>query len=72
MSCKEGGFINIHHKDERDLTAKLLSEVCHDVQAEPTLLTLTRKQMEHCTAVETNEASTFEQEDSLYRNSKCF
>ena len=41
MSCKKRGFINILQKDVRDLTAKLLSEVCHDVQVEPTLLPLT-------------------------------
>ena len=38
MSCKIGGFINIRNNDVRDLTAKLLSEVCHDVQVEPKLL----------------------------------
>ena len=30
-SCKKGGFINIRHNGVRHLTAKLLSEVCHDV-----------------------------------------
>ena len=38
MSCKIGGFINIRNNDVRDLTAKLLSEVCYDVQVEPKLL----------------------------------
>ena len=56
MSCKKGGFINICHNDVRDLTTKPLSEVCHDVQVEPTLLPLTGKQMKHRTAIETNEA----------------
>ena len=54
MSCKKEGFINIRHNDVRDLTAKLLSEVCHDVQIEPALLPLTGKRMEHRTATETN------------------
>ena len=35
MSCKKGGFINIRYNDVRDLTAKLLSEVCHNVHVEP-------------------------------------
>ena len=41
MSCKKAGFINICHNDLRNLTATLLSEVCHDVQFERTLLLLT-------------------------------
>ena len=56
MSCKKGGFINIRHNNVRDLTAKLLSEVCHDVQVEPILLPLIGEPMEHRTAIETNEA----------------
>ena len=71
MSCKKGGFINIRHNYVRDLTAKLLSEVCHDVQVEPTLLPLTGERMEHSTTIQTNEAR-LEQEDSGYGNSKHF
>ena len=56
MSCKKGGFINIRCNDVRDLTAKLLSEVCHDVQVEPTLLSLTGEWMEHRNAIEVKEA----------------
>ena len=56
MSCKNGGFINSLHNDRKDLTAKLLSEVCHDVQVEPTLLPLTGERMEHHSAIKTNEA----------------
>ena len=32
MFCKKGVFICIRHIDVRDLTAKLLSEICHDVR----------------------------------------
>ena len=56
MYCKKGGFINIRHNDVRGLIAKLLSEICHDVQVESTLLPLTGERMEHRTATETNEA----------------
>ena len=55
MSWKKGGFINICHNDVRDLTAKILSEACHDAQVEPTLLPLTGERIEHRTAIETNE-----------------
>ena len=46
----------LRQNDVRDFTAKLLSEVCHDVQVEPALLRLTGERMEHRTATETNEA----------------
>ena len=56
MSCKKGGSIYIRHDSVRKPTAKLLSEVCHDAQVEPTLLPLTGGWMEHSATTETNEA----------------
>ena len=41
MSCPKGGFPSIRHNEIRDLTAKLLTEVYHDVSVEPDLQTLT-------------------------------
>jgi len=35
FSCPHGAFPILRHNDVRNLTAKLLSEVCHDVQVEP-------------------------------------
>ena len=55
MPWKKEEFINIRHNDVRDLTAKHLSEVCHDVQVEVTLLPLTGERMEHRPAIENNE-----------------
>ena len=37
LSCPHGAFPIIRHNDVRDLTARLMSEVCHDVQLEPHL-----------------------------------
>ena len=37
----KGGFIYKRHDDVRDLLANLLKEMCHDVQVEPYLQTLT-------------------------------
>ncbi len=37
MSCAKGGFPSIRHNEIRDLTATLLTEVCHDVCIEPEL-----------------------------------
>ena len=40
MSCKKGGFVTLQHKKVRDITATLLSDVCKDIELEPSLLTL--------------------------------
>ena len=31
LSCKKGGFVTLRHNSLRDLTAKMLDEVCTDV-----------------------------------------
>ena len=41
LSCKRGGFPIIRHNEIRDITANLLSEVCHSVKIEPDLQPLT-------------------------------
>ena len=41
LTCKKGGFISLRHNEVRNITAKLLSEVCHDVTIEPMLQPLT-------------------------------
>ena len=40
LSCGTGGYSIMRHNEVRDLTASLLSEVCGDVQIEPTLIPL--------------------------------
>ena len=50
MSCPKDGFPSIRHNEIRDLTAKLLTEVCHDVSVEPDLQTLTGEQLTNATA----------------------
>eukprot|EP00731_Ephydatia_muelleri_P023412 Em0015g995a len=37
LSCPKGGYPSIRHNEIRDLTAALLSEVCHNVSTEPHL-----------------------------------
>ena len=41
MTCHMGGFPTIRHNDIRDITATLLTEVCHNVATEPPLQPLT-------------------------------
>ena len=38
LSCPNGGFLIIRHNELRDLTAKFLTEVCHNVAVEPHLM----------------------------------
>ena len=40
MLCKKGGFVTLRHNEVRNITATLLSDVCKDVELEPSLLTL--------------------------------
>ena len=40
MTCHMGGFPTIRHNDIRDITATLLTEVCHNVATEPPLIPL--------------------------------
>ena len=37
LNCRQGGFTIFRHNDIRDLTARLLGEVCHQVTTEPVL-----------------------------------
>ena len=37
LSCAKGGFTIVRHNEIRDVTASLLTDVCHDVCVEPDL-----------------------------------
>ena len=50
FSCPTGGFPTLGHNLIRDITADLLTEVCHSISLEPTLRTLTGEQLQHRTA----------------------
>ena len=54
LSCKKG-FVSIRHNDLRDLTAKMLSEVCKDTKIERKLTQLTGEEIDTRTANTTNE-----------------
>ena len=41
LSCPKGGFPIMRHNEVRDLTANLMTEVCHDVCIEPALQPVT-------------------------------
>ena len=50
LSCPCGTLPPIRHNEIRDLTAKLLTEVCHNVATEPTLQLLTGEKFSHRTS----------------------
>ena len=47
LSCPTGGYPSIRHNEVRDITASLLTEVCHDVLIEPHLQPITGELMSH-------------------------
>ena len=51
MVCHMGGFPTIRHNEIRDLTASLLTEVCHNVAAEPHLQPLNGETMAFRSAI---------------------
>ena len=51
LNCPYSVFPISHHNDIRDLTAKLMSEVCHDVQVEPHLQPLSNESLHYKSAV---------------------
>ena len=56
LSCPCGGFLSIHHNEIRDVTANLLTEVCHDILVEPDLQPLTGETMTYTTSNSTEGA----------------
>ena len=50
LSCAKGGFPSIRYNEVRDITATLLTEVCHDVCVEPDLQPVTTDQLNGASA----------------------
>ena len=50
FSCSFGGFPLIRHNELHDITAALLSEVCHNVRTEPPLQPLSGEQFHYRSA----------------------
>ena len=49
-TCHTGGFPTIRHDEIRDITATLLTEMCHNVATEPPLQPLSGEVLNHRTA----------------------
>lgn len=50
LSCSRGGFPTIQH-EIRDITANLLSDVCHSLVTEPCLQPVTREELRYRTTI---------------------
>ena len=50
LSCHYGGFPTIRHNEVRNITAHLMSDVCHNVGIKPTLQPLSTERLFHQTA----------------------
>ncbi len=50
MICHMGGIPTIRHNEIRDITATLLTEICHNVATEPLLQPLTNESLAHRSA----------------------
>ena len=51
LSCSRGGFPSIRHNEVRDITADLLSQVCHNVGTEPALQPVTDEEFTYRSAI---------------------
>ena len=51
LTCKTGGFPAVRHNEVRDITATLLTEVCHGVTTEPHLQPLSGECLSHRSAI---------------------
>ena len=56
LSCPRGGFPIIRHNEIQDVTATMLTEVCHDVLVEPDLQPLSGEVLARASSIRTNGA----------------
>ena len=55
-SFRKEGFVTIRHNDLRDITVKILSEVCSKTEVEPKFVPLSGEDLSNRTAYRSNEA----------------
>ena len=55
MNCKTGGFVTIRYNDLRNLTPKILSEVCYDTEIESRFVPLSGEDLVNQSAIRSNE-----------------
>ena len=68
LSCPKGGYPSIRHNEIRDLTAHLLTEVCHNVAVEPHLQPLTGETLHGASSITQDGARLDVAADGFWRN----
>ena len=71
LNCKKGGFIHSRHDQLRNLEAKMLSEVCQDIEIEPQLQPLTGENMSLESANTEDSARLDVKARGFYRQGQC-
>ena len=56
LHCAKGGYTHLRHNEIRDTFAKLMDEVCHDVELEPKLQPLEGETFDNKTTTTEDEA----------------
>ena len=56
LTCPTGGLPTIRHNELRDFTAKVMTEVCHDVCIEPPLQPISGEALSYATSTKDDEA----------------
>ena len=70
LTCPCGGFPTLRHNEIRDITAELLSDVCHDVGVEPNLQPLSGESLQYVTTNREEGAHLDMVADCFWRNRK--
>ena len=70
LNCFHGGFPSIRHNELRNITAELLSEVCHNVDTELSLQLITDEHLIHRTANRDDGARLDVAADSFWGNGR--
>ena len=68
LSCNLGGFPILRHNELRDLTADLLSQVCHNVSTEPHSQPLSGETLKHNTVIREDSARLDIKANGLWGN----
>ena len=71
FSCPKGGFPTIRHNEICDVTASLLTEVCHEVQVESTLQPISGESFDHATRLNMEDGDCLDLSMNGFWGGRC-
>ena len=71
LHCGKGGYTHMRHNEIRDTFAKILRDVCYDVEIEPKLQTLEGESFDHRTTCTEDEARLDIKASGLWNSRFC-